>query len=214
GAYNSTLMSGGADPESNDTIRANAPLTFTTQNRAVSVDDFANLALNVPGVLMSVAIGNHSTSVALYVLGPNFQGPGPGLVQDILEFFEGKTLAGVSLSVLAPAQIPVDVGSNSNPVQLYVLPNYAQQTVLANVKAALQAFLSPPNQQFGALITISELYLTIMAVAGVGYCIIPVFTREDVTQPGTTSIQMRPTEIANAGNLYFTVSGGLGSSTP
>lgn len=214
GTYNSTLMSGGADPESNDTIRANAPLTFTTQNRAVSVDDFANLALNVPGVLMSVAIGNHSTSVALYVLGPNFQGPGPGLVQDILEFFEGKTLAGVSLSVLAPAQIPVDVGSNSNPVQLYVLPNYAQQTVLANVKAALQAFLSPPNQQFGALITISELYLTIMAVAGVGYCIIPVFTREDVTQTGTTSIQMRPTEIANAGNLYFTVSGGLGSSTP
>src|SRR5581483_4407036 len=93
GTYNSTLMSGGADPESNDTIRANAPLTFTTQNRAVSVDDFANLALNVPGVLMSVAIGNHSTSVALYVLGPNFQGHGPGLVQDILEFFEGKTLA-------------------------------------------------------------------------------------------------------------------------
>lgn len=212
GTYNSSLMSGGADPESDDTIRANAPLTFTTQNRAVSVDDFANLALNVPGVLMSTAIGNHSTSVALYVLGPNYQGPGPGLVQDILSYFQGKTLAGVSLSVLAPAQVLVDIGSSGNPVQLYVLPNYAQQTVQNNVTAALQAFLSPPNQQFAALITISEIYLTIMSVAGVGYCVIPVITREDVVQAGTTSIQMRPTEIANSGQFYVTISGGLGST--
>lgn len=212
GTFNSSLMSGGADPESNDTIRANAPLTFTTQNRAVSTADFANLALNVPGVLMTTAVGNHSTSVALYVLGPNFQGPGPGLVQDILTYFEGKTLAGVSLSVLAPAIIPVDVGSVSNPVQLYVLPNYAQQTVQQNVTAALQAFLSPPNQRFGSLITVSELYLTIMAVPGAGYCVIPVFTREDVTQTGVASIQLRPTEIASPGVFTFTISGGLGTA--
>jgi uncharacterized phage protein gp47/JayE len=212
GSYNSTAMTGGADPESNDAIRANAPLTFTTQNRAVSAEDFANLALNVPGVLMATAVGNHSTSVALYVLGPNYQAPGPGLVADILAYFQGKTLAGVSLSVLAPAVIPVDVGSAASPVQLYVLPNYAQQSVQDNVQAALQAFLSPPSQQFGSLITVSALYLTVMSVAGVGYCIIPVFTREDTVQSGTASIQMRPTEIAAPGSFYFAVSGGLGST--
>ena len=209
GKFNSSLMSGGADPESNDQIRRAAPLTFTTQNRAVSTDDFGNLALNVPGVLMSTAIGNHSTSVALYVLGPNYQAPGPGLVANILSYFEGKTLAGVSLSVLAPALILVDVGSLASPIQLNVLPTFNQAAVQANVQAALQAFLSPPNQVFGALLTVSELYQTVMAVAGVGYTLIPLFTRQDTIQATTNSIQMRPTEIVNPGTMYFSSSGGI-----
>lgn len=209
GTYSTSLMSGGADPESNDQIRTAAPLTFTTQNRAVSTDDFGNLALNVPGVLMSTAIGNHSTSVALYVLGPNYQAPGPGLVENILTYFEGKTLAGVSLSVLAPSIIKVDVGSAGSPIQLSVLATYNQGAVQANVQAALQAFLSPPNQTFGALLTVSQLYQTIMAVAGVAYVIVPLFTRQDNVQATTNSIQMRPTEIINPGNMFFSSSGGI-----
>lgn len=209
GTFNSSLMSGGADPESSDTIRRNAPRTFTTQKRAVSTDDFGNLALNVPGVLMSTAIGNHSTSVALYVLGPNYKAPGPGLVQNILTYFEGKTLAGVSLSVLAPSVVLIDVGSLASPIQLHVMDNFNQAAVQANVQAALQAFLSPPNQTFGSLLTVSELYLTVMSVAGAGYVLIPLFTREDTVQATTNSIQMRPTEIINPGKLFFSSSGGI-----
>jgi predicted phage baseplate assembly protein len=208
---NSTAMTGGADPESNDSIRANAPTAFQVQDRAVSADDFASLALNVPGVLMSTAIGNHSTSVSLYVLGPNYGPPGPDLVDNILDYFESRQLAGVSLSVVAPDVVLVDVGSSGNNVTLVVADNFAQATVINNVTAALQAFLSPPNVSFGQLLNVSDLYEQVTAVAGVLYCIIPVFTREDTPQTGTASIQFRPTEVPSWGVLYMTTTGGITS---
>lgn len=46
---------GGADRESEDQIRANAPTHLRTFNRAVAIDDFANLALAFPGVAMASA---------------------------------------------------------------------------------------------------------------------------------------------------------------
>jgi uncharacterized phage protein gp47/JayE len=206
---NSTAMTGGADPESNDSIRANAPVAFQVQNRAVSADDFASLALNVPGVLMSTAVGNHSTSISLYVLGPDYGPAGPGLVESILDYFDPLQLAGVSLSVVAPDVVLVDVGSSGNNMQLVVADNYAQASVVNNVTSALQAFISPPNVHFGQLLNVSDLYEQVTAVAGVLYCIIPVFTREDNVQTGTASIQFRPTEIPSWGSLFMTTTGGI-----
>ena len=37
----SSLSTGGVDPETSESIRFNAPLTFTSQNRAVTADDYA-----------------------------------------------------------------------------------------------------------------------------------------------------------------------------
>ena len=46
---------GGADRESEDQIRTNAPAKLRTFNRAVALDDFAALALSFPGVAMASA---------------------------------------------------------------------------------------------------------------------------------------------------------------
>jgi len=204
----STAMTGGSDAESNDSIRSNAPAAYRAQYRAVSPQDFSDLAFNVPGVLMASAIGNHSTSVSLYVLGPNYSPPGPALVDNILTYFQGKTLAGVSLSVVNPTIVLVDVGTTANQVQLVVQPNYQQAGVLAAVQAALTAYLSPPAVSFGELITVSELYTLINSVPGVAYCVIPVFLREDVPQAGVTSIQFRANEVPSCGSFFISVSGG------
>ncbi len=205
---NSSAMGGGSDAESNDSIRSNAPAAYRAQYRAVSPQDFSDLAFNVPGVLMASAVGNHSTSVSLYVLGPNYAPPGPALVDNILTYFQGKTLAGVSLSVVDPTIVLVDIGTSGDQVQLVVQPNYQQAGVLANVQAALTSFLSPPAVSFGQLITVSDLYTLVNSVPGVAYCVIPVFTREDVTQTGVTSIQFRANEVPSVGQFYLTVSGG------
>lgn len=207
--YQSSAMTGGSDPETNDQIRANAPQSYATQSRAVSTGDFSALALNVPGVLMANAVANHSTSVTLFVLGPNYQAPSTNLQNNILNFFVNKTLAGVTLSVGSPALIAVDAGSNASNVQLQVLPNYNQQVVLNNVTTALQAVLSPPNTTFGMLLNVSSLYEAVMDVQGVAYVIIPVMTREDVTQANANSIQFRPSEIPTAGTMFITASGGI-----
>lgn len=213
--YQSSAMSGGSDPETINQIRANAPKAYATQTRAVSATDFSSLALNVPGVLMSNAVANHNTSVTLYVLGPNYLAPSTGLQNNILNYFNGtndgvkKTLAGVSLTIGTPSLVPVDVGSVANNVTLQVLPNYNQAVVLANVTTAVQSVLAPPTTTFGMLLNVSSIYSAIMAVPGVQYVLIPVMTREDVTQTTNNPIQFRQSEIPVAGNFYVTATGGI-----
>lgn len=205
----STAMTGGIDPETNDQIRANAPAAFRTQYRAVSPADYGDLALAVPGVIAANAVANHSTSVSVYILGPGATVPDDGLIQAVLTYFESRTLAGVTLSVLPPNLIAVDVGSSGSPIQLAIKERYAQTNVVPNVQKALTSLLSPPNVSFGQLINISDLYNAIMSVTGVAYCIIPLFTREDVTKADTTPIQFRSSEVPVPGNFFFNSFGGF-----
>jgi uncharacterized phage protein gp47/JayE len=209
GVAQSSAMIGGSDPESNDSIRANAPIAFATQQRAVSLQDFANLALNVPGVVVANAVANHSTSVSLYVLGPNITVPSPQLQSQLLTYFQNATLAGVTLSLPQPNLIAVDVGSNANNITLQVEASFSQQATVNAVVAVLNALLTPPSTQFGMLLQVSSIFNAIMNVAGVAWVIIPVFTREDITQTGVTAIQFRQSEIPVAGNYYITAQGGL-----
>lgn len=207
--YQSTAMTGGSDPETNDQIRANAPQSYLTQQRAVAINDFSSLALNVPGVLMASAVANHATSVTLYVLGPNYQAATSGLQADILSYFSTRVLAGVTVTVGTPNLILTDVGSSGTPCTLQVMPNYNQGVVTQNVTTALQAALSPPNTQFGMLLNVSSLYSAAMSVPGVAYIVIPLFTREDVAQTNTNPIQFRPSEIPVSGAVWLSVSGGI-----
>lgn len=212
--FNSSSMDGGSDPESNDSIRTNAPQTFQTQKRAVSPADYENLVMNVPGVQEANAVANHSTSITLYILGPGNTAPSQALTTAILNYFQPQngqwlTMSGVSLSVAAPNIISIDVGSASTPCTLQVSPQYIQATVLQNVETALTQLFQPPNTTFGQLITVGQVYQTIMAVAGVEYVIVSLITREDVTQTNTTPIQLRQSEIAIPGSFYLNAFGGL-----
>lgn len=207
--FQSTSMTGGSDPETNDQIRANAPQSYQVQQRAVSTQDFAALALNVPGILVTSAIANHSTSVTLFALGPNYQPADSGLQADIQTYFSNKTLAGTSLTIGTPDLVSVDVGAMGNGITLQVLPNYNQGVVVANVTTALQATLSPPNTQFGMLLQVSALYSAIMSVPGVEYTVINIMTREDVTQSNTNPIQFRQSEVPVSGNIFINASGGI-----
>lgn len=209
GSFQSTQMSGGADPESNDHIRANAPASFQTQGRAVSPQDFQNLVLSVPGVTTASVVANHSTSVTIYCLGPAYQVPGTSLVNNILSFFTGKTLAGVTLTVGTPTLVPVNVGSGGSNVTLQVAPGFVQANVVTNVQTALTKLFQPPSSSFGELITLSQIMQTIMSVQGVLWCVVPLFTRTDVTQANTNSIQLRTSEIAVPGTWFITAQGGL-----
>lgn len=207
----STAMTGGSDPESTESIRTHAAQAFRAQYRAVSLQDYNDLAMNVPGVMMVNAISQHSTSVALYVAGANYLAPNTALVNAILDYFDGKQADGVSLSVVPPSIIAIDVGVAANPMQLVVRDGFSQVAVTTNVKTALQSLLSPPNVIFGQLLNVSDLYEVALAVDGVAYCVIPAFSREDVPQANDASIQLRPTEFATPGQIFMTVTGGFTS---
>lgn len=203
-----SAMAGGSDAESNESIRQNASLAYRTQFRAVSPQDYTDLAYNVPGVLLSNAVFGNVNSCTLYVLGSNYAAPGPLLVENILDYFEDKSSGGVSLSVGTPNVVLVDIGTVTYPVQLQVLDNYSQDAVANKVTAVLQALLSPPNVSFGQLLNLSDIVTAVMGVAGVAYVMVPVFTREDVTKADNTSIQFRASEVPMIGTITLSPSGG------
>lgn len=208
--FASTVMSGGADPETNDQIRANAPGVFATQQRAISPADFEAMTQNIQGVTLARAVAQHATSVTVYALGPDFQPASAGLQAQILAYFSaGRTMAGVTVTCAQPSLIAISIGSSGSPVQLQVKDSYLQASVVQNVQTALTALLQPPRVSFGQLLTVGEVYQVIMAVAGVEWVVVPSFTRSDITQTSTANIQLRGSEVAAPGVVTITASGGF-----
>jgi hypothetical protein len=145
----STSGYGGEDPESNSSIRRNAPLAFRTVERAVSLQDFKNLALVVPGVGKATAYASNAALVNLYIA-PTVSDSSadyyPGylsnnstispawyiLKNDVATYFSGKTQIGTTISILPPTYIPVDL------VLEYVkLNGYTDAQVIADFKTAV-----------------------------------------------------------------------------
>jgi len=62
-----SAATGGADIESSDSIRVNAPRALRTLRRAVSLKDYAYMALQVAGVAKAIADSSVWTSVNLYI---------------------------------------------------------------------------------------------------------------------------------------------------
>ncbi len=208
-SFVSSAFTGGTDPETNDQIRANAPASYATAQRAVSLPDFIAMAQNIPGVTAATAVAAHSTSVTLYLMGANNQAASDTVQAAVEAFFAGKTLAGVSVTTAQPTLVPIDVGTNANPIQLYIQTGFSQTGVVAKVKSAIAALFTSPNVSFGQTINVGTIYSTVLAISGVQYCVIPVILREDAPQSTATPITLRSFEIAVPGNIYISPSGGI-----
>lgn len=206
----SSAMSGGADPESNDQIRANAPLAWRTQGRAVTMQDFHDLALQVPGVTLAGAVANHSTSVTVYVTGPGGTAPSAVLQTNVLDSLASYTLAGVSLTVSAPTIVAVNFGTAGNPCLLTVKPKYSRAAVLGAVTTAIQNMLSLGNISLGMRVSLSQVYQIVQSIPGVDYIYIPVMARSDASQSGTADVVLRPNELPSPGTITLNASGGVG----
>jgi hypothetical protein len=117
---------GGAEPEDNRSIRLNASRVLRSANRAVSLQDYSDLALSVENLGKANAVSDVWTSVTLYVApirNTNDLDVFPGKTQNNLEltsewttlqtatqeFFEGKTLLGSTLTVAPPIYVPAIV---------------------------------------------------------------------------------------------------------
>ena len=64
---NSVTAIGGSNPETTDQVRISAPLSLRANNRAVTLQDYADLALGVSGVGKASATAGIWTSVTVYI---------------------------------------------------------------------------------------------------------------------------------------------------
>jgi hypothetical protein len=207
----SSAMTGGADPETNDQIRANAPRIFRTQDRCVTLQDFSDLALTIPGIVRANAVASTYTSVSVYVIGSDGGQPSATNLQNVQSTLQSKALAGATVTVAGPSVVGVNIGTAANPIVVECWPRYSRASVLYDVQQALKNMLSFANVDFGMRLTLSDFYKALLAVDGVRYASIPMIARADAAQTGTADVVFRAWEIPKVGDISnITMTGGIG----
>lgn len=205
----SSPMAGGADEETTDQIRLNAPRVFRAQGRAVSATDYSDLALAVAGVADARAVVRSSSAVTIFIIGPNHILPSEGQRDAVAQYVQARALSGVVVNVVNGTLVPVNIGSSTLPVLISVQPRYRRDTVKLAVQQAIQRVFTPPETSFGSRISISHLYRAIQEVPGVDWAVIQMMARSDLTQSGTADVVCRDNEIPIVGTIAITASGGV-----
>jgi hypothetical protein len=179
---NPIAASGGIDPETNDQIRRRAPQAFLTQERAVTMADYASMTESNPQVDRAVASLRWTGSWYTVFDAVEPKGGGklaPALAATLKRGLERYRLAGQDLEVDSPQYVPLEIG-----LSICVDPDY----FASDVEEALLEILSNrvlPNGQlglfhpdrftFGQTVYLSPIYAAARSIAGVRSVVATVF---------------------------------------
>ena len=230
---NPNPASGGADAETLDHIRIHAPLSITAINRAVTLDDYAALTLNIPSIAKASAMSTAYNAVDVYIHpAGDFFGFGNDPITTVAAlnaavgalaptltnssytgYFDDKKMVTTSVVVLPPqynnsgvrttGYVPCNV-----TVTVQVLPQYQSAGVVSAVTAAIQSLFLFSVVDFGYRVSLSSVYHAIMNVEGVDYVNVNALYRNEV--PATTGdIVCANFEIPQAYQISVATNGGL-----
>ena len=159
---NASAFSGGADAESTDSIRVNAPAALRTLSRAVSLDDYGQLALQVSGVSKAIAIGTSFNVIVLYVAASGASASTQAFKTTVSDYFVNKIPPATTLQVLdfTPAYPYLDV-------TIAVLPQYSASNVGAAVQSAIYSLFAFDNVTFNDVISQGDVQSTVKSIDGV-----------------------------------------------
>lgn len=201
---NTTASTGGLNAESIEAMRYSIPKSLTSLERAVSLADYAALALRVAGVVKSSATATLSTAVTVYIAPAGGGQPSANLLTLVAAYFNGppaRSMIGTSLTFAGPTYVPINI-----TVSLTVNARYRQDTVKLAVTNAITAFFAFNNRSFDEIISKAMLFRAIIDIAGVDYVDVTTFSR---TGSGTADVDLAINEIATLGTLAFTLTGGI-----
>jgi hypothetical protein len=173
---------GGSDPETDDSIRNNAPAYLNSQNRAVTLADMENLALSVNNCGKAKAIASSWTAVTMY-LAPtrdiNDSDATPGLVESatpgvydatvewtslrdaVKDYVADKILVGTTMTYVKPTYKPIYIGVNFT-----LDPTYTEEDAIKNIKKALLDNFSYNYVAFGDTVESEDITFVLQGVPG------------------------------------------------
>ena len=164
-SFNPSAANGGADPESLDQSRSNAPNTVRTFGRIVSLEDFEDQARQFAGIAKASAVSqwNGEEQVAyLTVAGVEGAAVVDPTYSDLVADLNSRRDPNRSMRVRSFKKINVQVAA-----QIDVSPDRVPDEVRAAALAALLSYLSFDNLQFGQSIHLSAAYAVLQGVEGV-----------------------------------------------
>ena len=175
---NTYAASGGDIPESLDSIRKNAPKALRALNRAVTLEDFENLALAIPLVGKSKAVASTPTSISLYIapersatsteLTPGITSTGVAtsdlqlLQGEVATYMSDKMQIGATLTLLNPTYTYVHLDLTYTKT-----PGYSDDAVKAAIKSLIITNYSYSNANFADVINPQLIEKDVRALAEV-----------------------------------------------
>jgi predicted phage baseplate assembly protein len=174
---NPTNATGGADPESIDEARENAPTTVRTFGRAVSLRDFEDLVRSSGGIAKALAtwVWNRETrAVHLTIAGQKGQLFTPSDLARIHSSLNWQRDPNHALFLDNYVQVPVVITAT-----VHVKADHVSSRLADATRDALLAALSFESLRFGQPLHLSEIYAVLQQVDGVSFVDIDFFHFKD-----------------------------------
>lgn len=169
---------GGSDPETTNQIRLSAPLSLRANNRAVTLQDYADLALGVSGVGKANATASIYTSVTVYIAPsrsatdsdaqPGLDSVGATTLEydriksDTEDYLSNKILLGTSVTISPPSYVDVVM-----TVQYTKLPQYTTLEVETAIKLKILTDFGYTGMYFEDTVYPQDVEFVIAQVPGV-----------------------------------------------
>lgn len=210
----STSATGGTNGETAESLKTNIISSIRTQDRAVTLQDYADAVRRVAGVEKSVAVytpssagASASASVSLYALPyiSDYLTPSAStltisssLASSVLSNVSEKSMIGIYLHV------PTSITTYRLNITAEVFVNqaYVAEWVKNDVSNAIDGLLSFTNADFGKEIPIGKVYKTIMDVEGVDY--VKVSTYSITQYNGSSWVTMKDYITGTGTDLPYT----------
>ena len=161
---------GGTDPETVDAMRFSIPRAASRiKSRAITLNDYADLAMQVPGVAKSVAHGTIYTAVHVTIAPTGGQGDAgymAKLCTNVEDYMKDKIIVGSTVYAEPEdvAALWLDVYVR---VQIHVVEGYNRTNVRLQVESVIRQILAFDRVDFGWRVTIGRIYRAALAIQGV-----------------------------------------------
>jgi predicted phage baseplate assembly protein len=166
---NPLRASGGADKETRDQARDNAPLSVMPLDRLVSVQDYADFARRFAGIGKALALRTSDGRREIVYL--SIAGADDIPIDASSDLYQNLLAA---LRRLGDPDLPLRVDTRELKIlvmsaRLKLQPDYRYEPVAAAVRAQLLDAFGFERRALGQPVLLSELYAAIQAVPGVAY---------------------------------------------
>lgn len=201
---NSVTAIGGSNPETTDQVRISAPLSLRANNRAVTLQDYADLALGVSGVGKASATAGIWTSVTVYIapsrsatdtdMQPGLDDMGDPTLEyerlktDVETYLADKLLLGTSVTVSPPVYVDVVI-----TIQYTKMAQYTTTEVETAIKLKLLTEFGYSGLYFEDTIYPQDIEFVLAQVPGVKVARVTALHIEGDT--GLNTLTGAPNEI-------------------
>lgn len=207
----STAATGGNSGESIESIKASLKSTIKSQDRAVTLNDFVDLAKRISGVFVATAKYEPSPegggSVTIYGMPyisdyPSYNTDSVAVLPEVQEQIVTNIQPMAMLGITVYAANSITLVPQTISATIYVDESYVASSVKRAVYDAISILFDLGSLQFGQSIKIGDVYKTIHSVEGVIYA--------EVTMTGAETLL--PDQLVRRGNVVLETSGGITTS--